>query len=884
MNYNLISLIVISSFSVTNAFCAAAQDEKGPRNSSQACLEQARFPIEMLQTLQVEPNISNDIDMDPCKAGSFIEDIAQPTPEYEEDRKTFYELRRKKMKSPAWPYPKSGNARPAHLNLTRERRAATAVSERIWDHGVIPYEIEEGNFTGMHKALFKRAMRHWENFTCVQFVERTEEHPNWIVFTDRPCGCCSFVGKRGNGPQAISIGKNCDKFGIVVHELGHVVGFWHEHTRPDRDEWVQIYRDSIMSGQEYNFNQLTEKEVNSMGHKYDYDSIMHYARNTFSKGTYLDTILPRDDLPENAENLPEIGQRMRLSLGDIAQTMDLYSCPSIHHIDYASTERFFCKNQSIASLSAIAKILRYENQMFVAQVWHHWMKRCFQGDRCVWRIISTHGENIVLNVTSLDIPPSNGCQTNYLEIRDGYWSRSELLGNDPILHLTMELYHHIWFLLARLCGNVIPTEPIVSSGSRLLLTYHTSTNALPHNGFTISYEEFLLIAIKPSHVATQEEETKNDILKRAVSAVCGGDLIMDEGELESPYYPEHYQPNKECIWKITVPEGFQVALKFQSFEIELHDTCTYDYLEIRDGNNEHSTLIGSYCGYKMPADIQSTSNQLYIKFFSDSSVQKAGFAASFMKEYDECSSPDAHGCEHDCINTLGGFTCQCKIGYELHSDEKRCEDTCGGFIDMANGTITSPSFPDLYPANKKCIWEIMAKPQWRITVNFTHFEIEGNNENCEYDSLSLSSKMGDGEMRKHGLFCGSRLPPVITSEGNLLRLEFVSDNSVQKTGFGAIFFTGKNVHLSFTTFEMEDELECGYDFVEVFSGYDDAGPPYGRFCGNQVPPEIVSADEALLLRFKSDDTINSKGFSALFVIIDTSENFNYEDYKETSSI
>lgn len=30
------------------------------------------------------------------------------------------------------------------------------------------------------------------------------------------------MGKRGNGGQAISIGKNCDKFGIVVHELGHV--------------------------------------------------------------------------------------------------------------------------------------------------------------------------------------------------------------------------------------------------------------------------------------------------------------------------------------------------------------------------------------------------------------------------------------------------------------------------------------------------------------------------------------------------------------------------------------------------------------------------------------------------------------------------------------
>ncbi len=137
------------------------------------------------------------------------------------------------------------------------------------------------------------------------------------------------MGKRGNGPQAISIGKNCDKFGIVVHELGHVVGFWHEHTRPDRDDWVTIIRENIMAGQEYNFNRLTREEVDSLGLRYDYDSIMHYARNTFSKNTYLDTILPRDDLPENRELMPEIGQRVRLSKGDIAQTMALYGCPGM---------------------------------------------------------------------------------------------------------------------------------------------------------------------------------------------------------------------------------------------------------------------------------------------------------------------------------------------------------------------------------------------------------------------------------------------------------------------------------------------------------------------------------------------------------------------------
>ena len=46
---------------------------------------------------------------------------------------------------------------------------------------------------------------------------------------------------------------------------------------------------------------------------------------------------------------------------------------------------------------------------------------------------------------------------------------------------------------------------------------------------------------------------------------------------------------------------------------------------------------------------------------------------ALISEYDECTNAQEHGCEHDCINTLGGYECQCMIGYELHSDEKRCE-------------------------------------------------------------------------------------------------------------------------------------------------------------------------------------------------------------------
>ncbi|CAB1432205.1 unnamed protein product [Pleuronectes platessa] len=239
-------------------------------------------------------------------------------------------------KGAAGPKSQTGKGgRTGSAGKSRTPRAATSRAERIWPGGVIPYVIG-GNFTGSQRAMFKQAMRHWEKQTCVTFIEKTDEE-SYIVFTYRPCGCCSYVGRRGNGPQAISIGKNCDKFGIVVHELGHVIGFWHEHTRPDRDDHVTIIRDNIQPGQEYNFLKMEPGEVNSLGEPYDFDSIMHYARNTFSRGMFLDTILPSRD--ENGVR-PAIGQRTRLSKGDIAQARKLYRCPACGETLQESTGNF----------------------------------------------------------------------------------------------------------------------------------------------------------------------------------------------------------------------------------------------------------------------------------------------------------------------------------------------------------------------------------------------------------------------------------------------------------------------------------------------------------------------------------------------------------------
>jgi hypothetical protein len=104
----------------------------------------------------------------------------------------------------------------------RVQRAATARKERVWDYGVIPYEID-GNFSGAHKALFKQAMRHWENFTCVKFVEKVPtEHPNYILFTERPCG---YVFRYITCHTRFDIRSYCD---MSVDRLS---GLWHLQRR-----------------------------------------------------------------------------------------------------------------------------------------------------------------------------------------------------------------------------------------------------------------------------------------------------------------------------------------------------------------------------------------------------------------------------------------------------------------------------------------------------------------------------------------------------------------------------------------------------------------------------------------------------------------------------
>ena len=62
------------------------------------------------------------------------------------------------------------------------------------------------------------------------------------------CRCYSMVGKSTGGAQELSLMGPCAKKGTAMHEMLHVLGFFHEQSRPDRDEWVEILLQNVSPG------------------------------------------------------------------------------------------------------------------------------------------------------------------------------------------------------------------------------------------------------------------------------------------------------------------------------------------------------------------------------------------------------------------------------------------------------------------------------------------------------------------------------------------------------------------------------------------------------------------------------------------------------------
>jgi hypothetical protein len=167
-----------------------------------------------------------------------------------------------------------------------------------WIWRVIPYIIDPGDFPQgtTRRAKIQWAIDHWNGRSRLKFVPE-DAHLNWVRFVAHPDACKSTVGRRFLfGEQQIKCQLTVTGFsrGAVLHEMGHAAGLFHEHQRPDRDEYV------VVSGGDHNYDRKDSDDVDLLT-PYDYLSIMHYG------------MTPNLSAPAGYA----IGQRKRLSYLDL---------------------------------------------------------------------------------------------------------------------------------------------------------------------------------------------------------------------------------------------------------------------------------------------------------------------------------------------------------------------------------------------------------------------------------------------------------------------------------------------------------------------------------------------------------------------------------------
>lgn len=179
------------------------------------------------------------------------------------------------------------------IDLPKEKLKTTNVFKlpetKYWSDGILPYEIDP-KLADVSRV--EEAILHINQNTIVQLVKRIDQE-DYLYFTTGEKNCYSYVGRIG-GKQPIYLSKGCTK-GKVIHEVLHAIGLYHEQSRFDRDEFIQIQFWNIEEKYHHQFT-IIDESIFPLHTPFDFNSIMLYASNAFAKDpNYLSIIRVQGD-------------------------------------------------------------------------------------------------------------------------------------------------------------------------------------------------------------------------------------------------------------------------------------------------------------------------------------------------------------------------------------------------------------------------------------------------------------------------------------------------------------------------------------------------------------------------------------------------------------
>ncbi|XP_070540443.1 cubilin-like [Ptychodera flava] len=350
---------------------------------------------------------------------------------------------------------------------------------------------------------------------------------------------------------------------------------------------------------------------------------------------------------------------------------------------------------------------------------------------CSWILRPRRGDAATIVVDQFNLTSDTECSVSYLEIRQGKRETSPLYG--------------------RYCGTEIP---------KVITRYGPW---------------FLRLVI---------EDRNSDSIFTANYRVgdCYHYLDGLEGKFETRGYPSPYPGDVYCEWRIEVPLGHRVRLKFNFIDVYSPRDCHLDYYDdgsdmiiIRDGFSDDSPIIARYCGSYAP-DIISKGSQLTISFKTTNAnddVMSKGFQAFYF-------ALDASFCD---------FTIFIGMPPALYNSWDK-HDT---------GNVSSVAFPAAYQSERQCTWTINSRSN-SILLTFPEFDI-AESEECREDYIEVFD--GDNDEAgtpSFGRYCGSVSPPGIVSSGKHLFIKFKSGENLRgHKGFIATYNEGPYTYLNATT-------------------------------------------------------------------------------------
>ena len=290
------------------------------------------------------------------------------------------------------------------------------------------------------------------------------------------------------------------------------------------------------------------------------------------------------------------------------------------------------------------------------------------------------------------------------------------------------------------------------------------------------------------------------------TTTCGSLLQESQGHFASPNINGTYTNNLNCEWVIRANNtNDRIKIVFVNFSVEYDPSCGYDYVEIRNGGKNDSTLVGKYCGEFVPETFISSGNELFIKLSTDYTVTKPGFLISYQTgPISQLSS-----CKSNMFNCSDGAACiptymvcdglqDCADGSD--EDSGFCGNwtgkiSCGNVIQESQGQFASPNHPGKYPNDLNCKWVIRSNDTIdRIKIMFQHFSVEYHSD-CVYDYVEVYNGP-ENDSRIVGKYCGQELPQAFISSGNELAVKLYTDAYVTNPGFLISYKTGPLSHLT----------------------------------------------------------------------------------------